>query len=155
MQYTRRKWIGTSLAAGAAWPLPAFAAEKYRIATFRFDVTPPTGHPLCGGWITPVKSVADSLEAIGFVLLGSGDPIVVCAVDWTGLLNEAHLQWRAALAEAAGTTPDRVAVQCVHQHDAPFVCLATERLLVEKRTEPPPTPGLRREGSRGDEKGNS
>ena len=36
---------------------------------------------------------------------------------------------RTALAEAAGTTPDRVAVQCVHQHDAPFVCLRAEKLL--------------------------
>lgn len=90
------------------------------------------GHPLCGGWITPVKSVDDPLEAIGFVLLGSGDPIVICSVDWTGLLNDAHLEWRIALAAAAGTTPDRVAVHCVHQHDAPFVCLASEKLIAEQ-----------------------
>jgi hypothetical protein len=44
-------------------------------------------------------------------------------------LNEAHVAWRTALAEAAGTSPDRVAVQCVHQHDAPFVCLHAERLV--------------------------
>jgi len=48
---------------------------------------------------------------------------------WTGLLNEAHVQWRTALAEAAGTTPDRVAVHCVHQHNAPFACLEAERLV--------------------------
>jgi len=58
---------------------------------------------------------------------------VICAVDWTGLLNDAHLQWRSALAEAAGTTPERVAVQCVHQHDAPFVCLASEKLIAEQK----------------------
>ena len=61
-----------------------------QIATFRFDVTPPIGHPLCGGWITPVKSVSDNLEAIGFVILGLDKPVVVCAVDWTGILNSAH-----------------------------------------------------------------
>jgi hypothetical protein len=99
------------------------------MATFRADVTPPVGHPLCGGWITPVKSVTDGLEAIGVVILGAGAPIVLCAVDWTGILNRAHLEWRTALAKAAGTTPDRVAVQCVHQHDAPFVCLDTQKLL--------------------------
>jgi hypothetical protein len=103
------------------------------MAPFRFDVTPPVGHPLCGGWITPVKTVADSLEAIGFVLLGAGAPIVVCAVDWTGILNEGHAAWRTALAQAAGTTPERVALQCVHQHDAPFACTASEKLLAEQK----------------------
>jgi hypothetical protein len=131
---SRRRWLGTSLAAGASLPLlpSALAAGDFRIAPFRYDVTPPTGHPLCGGWITPVKSVDDPLEAIGFVLLGAGAPIVICSVDWTGLLNDAHVQWRGALAAAAGTTPDRVAVQCVHQHDAPFVCLASETLIAEQ-----------------------
>ena len=62
-----------------------------RLATFRFDVTPPLGHSLCGGWITPVQEVADQLEALGIVVLGAGDPIVICALDWTGLLNSAHL----------------------------------------------------------------
>ena len=73
--------------------------------------------------------VDDALEAIGFVLLGSGKPIVVCAVDWTGILNSGHLAWRQALAHAAGTTPDRVAVQCVHQHNAPMACPDTQKLL--------------------------
>lgn len=134
MDLTRRHWIGNTLAAGVSLPfsLPAFTGAGLRIASFRYDVTPPTGHPLCGGWITPVKGVDDPLEAIGLVILGAGDPIVVCAVDWTGLLNEAHVQWRAALAAGAGTTPDRVAVQCVHQHDAPFVCLESQKLIAEQ-----------------------
>src|SRR4051812_5713651 len=129
---SRRRWLKRSLGTGAALWLPELtqaADAGLRIAPFRFDVTPPEGHPLCGGWITPVKTVADSLEAIGFVLLGAGDPIVVCAVDWTGILNRAHIEWRTALAKAAGTSPERVAVQCVHQHDAPFACLDTEKLL--------------------------
>jgi hypothetical protein len=95
---------------------------EFSIAPFRFDVTPPLGHSLLGGWIEPAIAIDDPLEAIGYVLLGAGDPIVVCAVDWAGLLNDAHLAWRTALAAAAGTTPDRVAVHCVHQHNAPFVC---------------------------------
>src|SRR5262245_56788288 len=99
------------------------------LAPFRFDVTPPVGHSCCGGWIKPVEAVDDPLEAVGFVLLGAGKPIVISAVDWTGLLNEAHIEWRTALADAAGTTPDRVAVQCVHQHNAPFACLEAERIV--------------------------
>ncbi len=136
LHITRRDFLGTSLAAGAA-ALATSAegadAPTLRIAPFRFDVTAPVGHPLCGGWITPAVDVDDSLEAIGFVLLGAGKPMVICAVDWTGILNDAHVAWRTALAEAAGTTPDRVAVQCVHQHDAPFVCLHAEKLIAEQQ----------------------
>ncbi|MBS0209512.1 MAG: hypothetical protein JSS27_11230 [Planctomycetes bacterium] len=131
-QLSRRHWIQQTVGAGAALWLPAWAygaTDGLKIATFRADVTPPEGHPLCGGWITPVKTVADGLEAIGLVIVGAGSPIVLCAVDWTGILNRAHIEWRAALAKAAGTSPERVAVQCVHQHDAPFVCLDTEKLL--------------------------
>lgn len=108
-----------------------------KITTFRFDVTPPIGHSLCGGWIPAAAVVEDPLEAIGFVIFGAEKPVVICAVDWTGICNEAHLQWRTALAEAAGTTSDRVAVQCVHQHDAPFVCLETDRIVREQGDLPP------------------
>ncbi len=138
---SRRDFLQNSLAATAAgWSLlpgslkaeehTQSGLQKLRLATFCFDVTPPQGHSLCGGWIKPVIAVDDPLEAIGFVLSGAGKPIVVCAVDWTGLLNDAHVQWRIAFAEAAGTTPDRVAVQCVHQHNAPFACLDAEKIIL-------------------------
>lgn len=107
------------------------------LASFRFDVTPPLGHSLCGGWIPAAAAVEDPLQAIGLVLLGAGRPIVLCTVDWTGLCNRSHLLWRKALAEAAGTTPDRVAVQCVHQHDAPFVCLDTDGIVRRQDDLPP------------------
>src|SRR5688572_3361396 len=94
----------------------------YYVAPFRFDVTPPLNHPLLGGLVIPAIACDDSLEGIGYVLFGAGAPIVVCVIDWAGLLNEAHRAWRAALAGAAGTSIDRVAVHCVHQHNAPFVC---------------------------------
>jgi hypothetical protein len=116
----------------------ASATGQLRLAPFRFDVTPPVGHSLCGGWIKPVETIDDPLEAIGFVLLGAGAPIVICAVDWTGILNASHLAFRSALAEAAGTTPDRVAVQCVHQHNALFVCAATAALVASKPELPAP-----------------
>lgn len=138
-QPNRRSFLKNTLATTAAgWTLSegfgfgdevSIDGNGLRLAPFRFDVTPPIGHSCCGGWIKPVEVVDDSLEAIGFVLLGAGKPIVLCAVDWTGLLNEAHIEWRKALAEAAGTAPDRVAVQCVHQHNAPFVCLEAERIV--------------------------
>jgi len=134
---TRRSFVGAAAAGllGAPVGLRALAAEPapdLHIAPFRFDVSPPLGHPCCGGWITPVVGYDDPQEAIGFVLLGAGAPIVICAVDWTGILNQAHVDFRTALAEAAGTTPDRVAVQCVHQHNAPFACLEAERITQEQ-----------------------
>jgi len=101
----------------------------YHLATFSSDATPPDGHPLCGGWIEPVRGVDDPLKVLGVVLLGTGKPIVLCAVDWTGVRNEAYRTWRAALAEAAHTTPEHVAIHCVHPHNAPFADTEAEKLI--------------------------
>ena len=138
MSMNRRDFISAStgtMVAGALLTNDSVAADKasnLHLTTFRFDVTPPERHSLCGGWIKPVIGVDDPLEAIGYVLLGIGKPIVVCAVDWTGLANSAHIQWRKALADAAKTTIDRVAVQCVHQHNAPFACIDAQTIVQEQ-----------------------
>lgn len=135
--FNRRNFLATS-AAAAATGLAASSARgvtqagNLHLTTFRFDVTPPMGHSLCGGWIKPVVAVDDPLEAIGYVLLGSDKPIVVCVVDWTGILNSAHLQWRQALADAADTTVDRVTVHCVHQHNAPMACLDADEIVQQQ-----------------------
>jgi len=65
------------------------------------------------------------------VLLGAGEPIVLCAVDWIGIANESQDAFRETLAKAAGTTPQRVAVHTLHQHDAPDCNFTGERLLKE------------------------
>lgn len=134
----RRTFLKAVATAGTVQGLPSLRAAVTRtaitpgglhIAPFRFDVTPPLGHPLCGGWIKPATAYDDPLEAIGFVLLGGGKPLVFCAVDWTGILNDAHVRWCEALAEGAGTSADRVALHCVHQHNAPFVCFEAARRI--------------------------
>jgi hypothetical protein len=104
--------------------MPAF-----HLATFAADVTPPEGHPLCGGWIEPARGVDDPLKALGVVLLGMGKPVVLCAVDWTGIRNEAFTLWRKALAEATHTVPENVQVHCVHPHNTPFADVGGERLI--------------------------
>jgi len=109
---------------------------ELHLAPFRSEVTPPLGHPLCGGWIEPVRGVDDPLWAIGVVLLGMGRPVVLCAVDWTGLRNEAHQRWRVALAEAAHTVPENVAVQCVHPHNAPFADVVAQQRIEEAKAPP-------------------
>jgi hypothetical protein len=101
----------------------------FHLARFEVDATPPAGHPLCGGWIKPVEGVDDPLSLRGVVLMGAGLPIVLAALDWTGVMDESHRLWTGALAEAAHTTPDRVALHCVHQHDAPFIDRAGNALL--------------------------
>ena len=103
------------------------------LATFECDVTPPEGHPLCGGWIMPVRGVDDPLKALGVVLLGGAKPVVLCAVDWTGIRNEAFRTWRKALAEAAHTTAEHVSLHCVHPHNAPFADVEAEKLIAEAK----------------------
>src|SRR6476646_10763755 len=108
----------------------------YHLATFTSDVTPPEGHPLCGGWIEPVRGVDDPLKCLGVVLLGEAKPIVLAAVDWTGLRNKANRTWRQALADAAHTTPDRVAIHCVHPHNTPFADTEAEKLIAAAKGQP-------------------
>src|SRR3954447_21097612 len=99
------------------------------IATFACDVTPPEDHPLCGGWILPPRGVHDPLKAPRAVLLGAGKPVVLCAVDWCGIRNEAYRIWCKALADAAHTTPEHVSLHCVHPHNAPFADVEAEKLI--------------------------
>ncbi len=98
-----------------------------RVATFDIDATPPIG-----SWMAydPVTNVWEmGLRARGIVLLGAGEPIVLCALDWIGIANEGQDAFRSALGQAAGTSPRRVAVHTLHQHDAPDCDLSAERIL--------------------------
>jgi len=105
-------------------------ADDLRLATFDIDVTPPIGSMMA---YDPVQGQGElGLRGRGVILLGAGAPIVLCAIDWIGISNEAHDVFRQRLAEAAGTTPQRVAVHTVHQHDAPDCGFANERLLRER-----------------------
>ena len=126
---------GLSLPVGIGHAAAESGVGNLHLARFRFDVTPPLGHSLCGGWIKPVEAVDDPLEAIGLIILGAGQPIVICAVDWTGLLNDAHVQWRTALAEAAGTTP--------HQAHPPPIDAPGCGSRPPEATRPRPGPPLR------------
>ena len=105
------------------------AANELQIATFVADVTPPVGSPLA---YDPTREVETPLTARGIVLLGSGKPIVLCSVDWIGIANGGRTAWRTELAEAVGTSIDRVALHTVHQHDAPECDLTVESLLAEQ-----------------------
>ena len=99
-----------------------------RVAYFQADATPPLGSPVA---YVPARSITDSLSARGIVLTGAGAPIVIASVDWILLSNEGMQLFSEKLAQAAGTTPDRVTIHTLHQHDAPRCDFSTERLMEE------------------------
>jgi hypothetical protein len=104
-----------------------------QLSTFDIDVTPPVGHDLA--YDPMLKSWDMGLRAKGIVLSGAGQPIVLGAIDWIGIDDKCYDEFKRALASAAGTVPERVAVHTLHQHDAPrgdiqddFVLAAIHRL---------------------------
>src|SRR5262245_13668796 len=60
-------------------------SQGLRCATFECDVTPPVGHPLCGGGRIPAESILAPLLAKGVVLADGPDRYVVCVMDWCRL----------------------------------------------------------------------
>ncbi len=116
-------------------PLQA-ASGDFKVSTFKADVTPPVGHMLFTGSFKKSTAVETRLEARGFVLLAKDQkPLVVCSVDWSEIRNESYDYWRDKLAEAAGTTRERVLVSAIHQHDTPLDDLGAERALRELGSE--------------------
>ncbi len=120
--------LGTVAASRAAAAETA-AEAAIKIATFDVDATPPVGSAMA---YDPVLRLGElTLRCRGIVLLSADKPTVVCAVDWIGIANEGQDAFRDALAEAAGTTRDRVAVHTLHQHDAPGCDFTAERIIRE------------------------
>lgn len=130
-----RREVLSSFVAGCAFlqspATNAAPAGSFSVSTFSADVTPPLGHPLLAGWRTPAKTIRERLSARGFILWSDQKPVVLCAVDWCELRNDAYDRWREAVAEAIGTDRERVLVHCLHQHDAPYADLQAQRLLTE------------------------
>src|SRR5256712_9289865 len=124
----------SQLTAAEASTQSNLTSATLRIASFDVDATPPIGSRMA---YDPVTNRWDlGLRARGVVLLGAGEPIVLCAVDWIGIANEGHDAFRAALARAAGTSPGRVAVHTLHQHDAPDCDFSAEHILQEANLDP-------------------
>ena len=108
---------------------PGKSSGALRLATFDVDATPPLGAPMA---YDPVRRLDEmTLRCRGIALLGAGEPIVLCAVDWIGIANAGQDAFRDALAQAAGTRRERVAVHTLHQHDAPGCDFTAERIIAE------------------------
>ncbi|QDU80946.1 hypothetical protein Pla110_26820 [Polystyrenella longa] len=99
---------------------PVCRAGEFTVSTFQVDVTPPIGHPTIASLCGPAKEVLAPIWIKGMVLQGTDEPVVVAAVDWCEIRNKSYDLWRDRIAEAAGTTRERVMLTSVHQHDTPL-----------------------------------
>ena len=108
---------------------PATADVGLKVATFDVDATPPNGTAMAYDIVKRQGELP--LRCRGIVLLGAEQPIVLCAVDWIGIANAGQDAFRDALAKAAGTTRERVAVHTLHQHDAPGCDFSAEKIVDE------------------------
>ncbi len=118
--------LGTILAP-APTPVVADDAGQLSIATFDIDATPPIGFMMAYDRVRRLDELG--LRCRGIAILGAGEPIVLCAVDWIGIGNQSQDTFRDRIAKAAGTSADRVAVHTLHQHDAPRCDFGAESLL--------------------------
>jgi hypothetical protein len=127
-------WSSAFLVAADALA-PAYSPERaLRVATFDVDATPPVGSMLA---YDPVTNRWDlGLRARGIVLLGAGEPLVLCAVDWIGISNGGQDVFKSAIAAAAGTASSRVVVHTLHQHDAPDCDFSAEEILKKQGLDP-------------------
>ncbi len=105
------------------------SGAELRIATFVADVTPAEGEGPCVGFMPRVESVEHPLLLKGVVLEAGAETCVIAAIDYCGICNSSDLRLREELAEAAGTTPERVALQSLHQHTAPVLDADAARIL--------------------------
>jgi hypothetical protein len=105
------------------------ANNPLRISVFQADATPPLGTPVA---YALARKIEDPLTARGIVLMGVGKPIVLCAVDWISISNGGHDVWRESLAQAVGTSVDRVTVHVLHQHDGVRCDFTAEKLLAQQ-----------------------
>jgi hypothetical protein len=101
-------------------------SAPFRISTFRVDVTPPIGHST--GCSVNLK-VDSPLYVRGLIIDDGAARAVLAVVDFLGLGGRAYAEWQRRIARAAGTTPARVLLHSVHQHDAVWVRLEADDIL--------------------------
>ena len=131
--------VGRRVHAVESSPLTNTVPAGLRLAVFDVDATPPIGDMMAYNHVTNRWDLG--LRARGIVLMGAGESIVLCAVDWIGIANEGHDAFRELLARAAGTSARRVAVHALHQHDAPDCDFSTEKVLTTAGFDPGPYSG--------------
>lgn len=112
------------------------SAPQLRLAVFASDVTPPIGHPLCGGWIKPVNEIVQPLVLKGIVLDDGKTRCVLGAMDWCVLSGAAYDLFRNRIALAAGIPATQVAIHTTHTHSAPYADARAEQIIATAEKPP-------------------
>lgn len=110
--------LAALLVAACAGPA---AGATGNVAVIREEITPPLASPLCAGLVPSAAVVDEPLWAKGVLLDVDGQRYLLLALDYCEVRNRSHTRLRVRLAEAVGTTPERVVVQSLHQHNAPII----------------------------------
>ena len=106
----------------------AVADDGLHVATFSVDVTPRLGAPVGLGFIPILETAEHPLLARGMLLKDSGMACVICTLDLMEVHNESYDFLRQTIGGAAGVPESRVALHCIHQHTAPAISTAAQRL---------------------------
>jgi hypothetical protein len=112
-------------------PTEFVSADGLRVATFSADITPPAGQPIGLGFIPILQTTEHPLLARGILLQDSGVSCVICTLDWMEVHNESYDALRRVIGEAADVPESHVALHCLHQHTAPAMSTAAQRLELD------------------------
>ena len=128
--------LGTTAPLALAAAAESRTADRFHLATFSLDVTPPIGEPVGLGFVPFAQTVEHPLLAKGVILEDSGGRYVLTALDWMEVHNDSYDTLRERIAAAADTAVSRVALQCLHQHTAPAIDAHAQRLQLSARDPP-------------------
>jgi len=104
------------------------AGEGLRVATFSVEITPRLGTPVGQGFIPVLQTAEHPLLARGILLKDSRTACVICTLDLMEVHNESYDFLRDAIGKAAKVPASHVALHCLHQHTAPAISTAAQRL---------------------------
>ena len=101
-----------------------------RVATFSVEITPQLGEPVGLGFIPVLRTAEHPLLARGILLRDAGESCVICTLDLMEVHTESYDLLRKTIAAAAGVLESHVALHCIHQHTAPAISTAAQRLAL-------------------------
>ncbi|MCC7299940.1 MAG: hypothetical protein IT583_02545 [Verrucomicrobia bacterium] len=86
-----------------------------QIAFFKVEVTPPIGAQMAYG---VNKKIDTPIFIRGIVIDDGYSRTVIASCDFIYIWGQSWFDWRKAIADAAGTSEDRVFLHSIHQHDS-------------------------------------